>query len=332
MKIEKIQINGFGKFENKNIELNDGINIIVGKNESGKSTLLKFINSMLYGISKNKRGKNISDLEKYKPWNAEKYSGKIKYKLDDNNEFEIYRNFKNKELKIYNNFGDDITPLFNVEKNKEIPFFYEQTKVDEDLFVNSTEIIQNEIKIDKVNQNLIIQKLSNLATTGNDNISYKKSIDKLNKKQLEEIGTERSQDRPINKIINKIDNLKNEKKELEKYEDEKYEIEKEYLAVIKGEIDRRDILKLERGVQIEENTVTAPAKIQVVGGTQHTVTLSITIHEGRNREVRKMLEAINKELLSLMRIRIGGINLGKLPSGEYRELNSTELAYISSLK
>ena len=112
----------------------------------------------------------------------------------------------------------------------------------------------------------------------------------------------------------------------------KYEIEKEYLAVIIGEIDRRDILKLERGVQIEENTVTAPAKIQVVGGTQHTVTLSITIHEGRNREVRKMLEAINKELLSLMRIRIGGINLGKLPSGEYRELNSTELAYISSLK
>ena len=112
----------------------------------------------------------------------------------------------------------------------------------------------------------------------------------------------------------------------------KYEIEKEYLAVIKGEIDRRDILKLERGVQIEENTVTAPAKIQVVGGTQHTVTLSITIHEGRNREVRKMLEAINKELLSLMRIRIGGINLGKLLSGEYRELNSTELAYISSLK
>ena len=64
-----------------------------------------------------------------------------------------------KELKIYNNFGDDITPLFNVEKNKEIPFFYEQTKVDEDLFVNSTEIIQNEIKIDKVNQNLIIQEL-----------------------------------------------------------------------------------------------------------------------------------------------------------------------------
>ena len=258
MKIEKIQINGFGKLANKNIELNDGINIIIGKNESGKSTLLKFINSMLYGISKNKRGKNISDLEKYTPWNTEQYSGKIKYKLDNNNKYEIYRNFKNKELKIYNNFDDDITSLFNVKKNKEIPFFYEQTKVDEDLFVNSTEIIQNEIKIDKVNQNLIIQKLSNLATTGNDNISFKKSMEKLNKKQLEEIGTERSQDRPINKIINKINNLKNEKKELEKYEDEKYEIEKENNLIknkineLKNNLDFFNKLKKIKNIYLEE--------------------------------------------------------------------------------
>ena len=258
MKIEKIQINGFGKLENKDIELADGINVILGKNESGKSTLLKFINSMLYGISKSKRGKSISDLEKYKPWDTEKYSGKIKYKLDNKNEYEIYRNFKNKELKIYNNFGDDITPLFNVEKNKEIPFFYEQTKIDEDLFLNSTEIIQNEIKLDKINQNLIIQKLSNLATTGDDNISYKKSIDKLNKKQLEEIGTERSQDRPINKIINKINNLKKEKNELEEFEDEKYEIENKN-NLIKNKINELNInleflnkLKKIKNIYLEE--------------------------------------------------------------------------------
>ncbi len=112
----------------------------------------------------------------------------------------------------------------------------------------------------------------------------------------------------------------------------KYEIEKEYLAVIKDSMDRKDILKLERGVEIDDNITTAPAKVQIIGGTQHTATLSITIHEGRNREIRKMMEAIDKELLSLMRIRIGQINLGKLPSGEYRELNSAELAYINSLK
>ena len=57
MRIDKIKINGFGKIKNKEIEFTDGINVIYGKNESGKSTFLKFIPCMLYGISKNKNGK-----------------------------------------------------------------------------------------------------------------------------------------------------------------------------------------------------------------------------------------------------------------------------------
>lgn len=69
MQIEKIQINNFGKLKDKDIELNNGINVIFGENESGKSTLLKFITSMFYGASKNKNGKRISDFEKYTPWN-----------------------------------------------------------------------------------------------------------------------------------------------------------------------------------------------------------------------------------------------------------------------
>ncbi len=68
MQIKELQINNFGKLKNKKIEVKNGINIISGKNESGKSTLLKFITSMLYGISKNKNGKRISDYEKYSPW------------------------------------------------------------------------------------------------------------------------------------------------------------------------------------------------------------------------------------------------------------------------
>ena len=54
MKITDIKINNFGKLNNKNIELKNNINIIYGENESGKSTLLKFITSMLYGINRNK--------------------------------------------------------------------------------------------------------------------------------------------------------------------------------------------------------------------------------------------------------------------------------------
>ena len=65
MKINNLKINGFGKIENKEINLENKINIIYGKNESGKSTLLKFILKIFYGTSKNKKGKEISDFEKY---------------------------------------------------------------------------------------------------------------------------------------------------------------------------------------------------------------------------------------------------------------------------
>ena len=87
MKIRKLKINSYGKLLNKEIELNDHINIIYGKNEAGKSTILNFIVNMLYGISKNKNGKIYSDFEKYKPWNNEDFSGKIEYELDNKEVF-----------------------------------------------------------------------------------------------------------------------------------------------------------------------------------------------------------------------------------------------------
>lgn len=68
MLIKKLQINNFGKLKNKEITLNSGINVVYGENESGKSTLLDFIVSMFYGINKNKNGKDISNYDKYTPW------------------------------------------------------------------------------------------------------------------------------------------------------------------------------------------------------------------------------------------------------------------------
>ena len=65
MKIKEIKINNYGNLENKEINLKNNINIIYGKNEAGKSTILKFITNMLYGISKNKNGRPYSDFEKY---------------------------------------------------------------------------------------------------------------------------------------------------------------------------------------------------------------------------------------------------------------------------
>ena len=101
MRIDKLKINGFGKIKNKELELKDGINIIYGENESGKSSLLKFVSSMFYGLSKNKNGKEIPDFDRYKPWYNDEFSGKISYTLDNGESFEVYREFKNKNPVIY---------------------------------------------------------------------------------------------------------------------------------------------------------------------------------------------------------------------------------------
>lgn len=225
MKINKIKINSYGKLKEKEIELKDGINIIYGKNESGKSTLLNFIVNSFYGISKNKKGKEYSDVEKYTPWLGEEFSGKLEYELNNKNKYEIYREFKKKNPKIFNENMEDISKEFNIDKSKGNEFFYEQTKVDEELFLSTVVVGQQEVKLGKQEQNILVQKIANLVGTGDDNVSYKRAIDRINRRLLDEIGTQRSREKPINIINKKIEDLEQKKQELEKYEDIKYEIE-----------------------------------------------------------------------------------------------------------
>ncbi len=225
MQINKLQINGYGKLKEKQINLKDKINILYGENESGKSTLLNFITDSFYGISKNKNGKEISNFEKYTPWVGEDFSGKLEYQLDNQEKFEIFRDFKKKNPKIFNENMEDISKQFNIDKNKGNEFFYEQTKVDEALFLSTVIINQQEVKLEKQQQNILIQKVANLVGTGEDNVSYKRAVDRINRRILDEIGTERSREKPINQISQKLNELQIEKQELENQINIKYEIE-----------------------------------------------------------------------------------------------------------
>lgn len=233
MKIKKLKINSFGKLENTEIEFSDNINIISGKNESGKSTLLKFIISMFYGISKNKNGKTIPDFDKYKPWEKEEYSGKLNYTLDDGNEYEIYREFKKKTPIIYDQAKNDITKQYSMDKSKESLFFFEQTGITEENFLASCVSEQENLRLSNTMKNGIIQRLSNIVSTGNESTSYKKAIDKINKEQLEKIGNNRSAGRPINIIENEIEEKEAKRKEISTYENQKYEMatQKENLQI-----------------------------------------------------------------------------------------------------
>ena len=111
----------------------------------------------------------------------------------------------------------------------------------------------------------------------------------------------------------------------------KFEIEKEYLCVIAGQISREEVLKLQSGVIIDGEK-TAPAKVKVVEITDHTTSLSVIIHEGKNRQVRKMMEAVNKEVLHLTRMRHGELLLTGLKPGQWRPLTKEEIEYLEDLK
>ena len=216
MIINKLKINEYGKLHNKEIELSNNINIIYGNNESGKSTLFNFIINSLYGISKNKKGREISDFDKYLPWGKEEFSGKIEYELDNKEKYEIYRDFKKKNPIIYNKNHEDISKEFNIDKNKGNQFFEEQTKINENIFLSTFAIMQKEVKLEKDVQNLLVQKISNIISTGKHNTSYKKAIERINKRQKDEIGTSRTRGKPINIIDEKLNQVEQEKHELEK--------------------------------------------------------------------------------------------------------------------
>lgn len=255
MRIENLKVNGFGNLKDKNIELKNGINIITGKNESGKSTLLKFIPGMLYGLAKTKNGKDISDLERYKPWNGEEFSGKIEYVLDNNKKYEVYRDFNKKTCKIYNEKGEEITEEYSMDKSKQSLYFTEQTGITEDILMKTAISEQTETKLDKEDQNVLIQKISNVLSTGSDNTSYKKAISKLKDKQTEEVGTDRTSGRPINIVKSELDLYRKKENEinlnLEKVKD--YEFEKNKLNdQIKQIENKLELLKELKGLKETE--------------------------------------------------------------------------------
>lgn len=197
LKINKISVNSYGNLKNKHIDL-ENINIIYGKNESGKSTLLNFVKNVFYGISKNKNGNSISDYDKYYPWDAQGFSGKIKYELDNKDVFEAYRDFNRKEVQIYNEQMMDISNQFRVDKKVGNQFFQEQLGIDENTFTSTAFIMQRQVKIDNNTQGNLIQKVANIADSGEENVSFTKILSDLNAMLLKEVGSNNSKDRPIN--------------------------------------------------------------------------------------------------------------------------------------
>lgn len=208
MKITGLNINGFGKFKDKSINLSDGINVVYGNNEAGKSTTHTFIKSMLFGMSKKKSKTKIDTYQKYKPWEENaKYEGNLYFTYNNKN-YQIHRIF---------NQDDPTLEILNLsDKNKALanPDLYLHKVLNNlsmDSFDNTISISQLKTTQDKT----IIQELhrfiANLNTSGNMAINTLSAINFLkNKRDSISMNLNSDASRIYNRQLGNIKNIERE--------------------------------------------------------------------------------------------------------------------------
>ncbi|WP_124727290.1 pseudouridine synthase [Staphylospora marina] len=109
----------------------------------------------------------------------------------------------------------------------------------------------------------------------------------------------------------------------------RFEVEKVYVATVRGKPDKAAIRTLREGVRLEDG-MTAPAKVRVLEASDSRSRLELTIHEGRNRQVRRMCAAVGHPVIHLKRTRLAFLTLSGLRRGEYRELTPQEVKRLRS--
>jgi DNA repair exonuclease SbcCD ATPase subunit len=254
--LNKLQINGFGKLKNKNIELHPEMNVITGPNESGKSTISEFIKAMFYGINKNKAGKDFSDVERLKPWDDVDFSGKIDYEIDTK-KYSVIREFKNNACKIYDDESNDITKEFNIDKSRGAQFATLHIGVDEETFENSAFVRQANIRVEDSSQKSIVQKLTNIIQSGEEDVSYENLMGKLDKTLIDEVGTLRAPTKPRFINNNEISELEERKNKLIHNRERHSEITEKISTFQDNQkeiLKELDEFKKAYNIKVEENT------------------------------------------------------------------------------
>lgn len=236
MKIRKIHIDCFGKFENYDLELSEGMNVIFGQNEDGKSTLMAFILMMFYGFSGRSKdlSKNLRD--KYRPWNGKEMKGHILFE-HKGILYRLERTFGKSNSSDKVKILDEITGetiKWTSAKDPGQEFF----GLGEEAFSKSVFIGQGGILVDASGKkDEITEKLLNLVTTGSEDVSYKKALDTLTS-SMEALVSKSGKQGALVKAKEEIERLKEER-----YEAEQDELDKNEAHRSIGQL--KDVLKEE---------------------------------------------------------------------------------------
>lgn len=109
-----------------------------------------------------------------------------------------------------------------------------------------------------------------------------------------------------------------------------HEVDKTYLAKVSNQVTDEEVRRLRAGVQMD-GRLTSPAKVQIIRREAFATVVLVTIHEGRNRQVRRMFEAVGHQVVALKRVGFGPLMLHDLPRGQWRELTDVEIRKLKEL-
>jgi len=112
----------------------------------------------------------------------------------------------------------------------------------------------------------------------------------------------------------------------------RFGVEKVYRAAIAGRLDAADVRELHEGVALDDGERAAGVKLRVVAARSDHSVVDLTLHEGRNRQVRRMFEALGHRVIALTRLRFGPVVLGDLPPGHSRPATAKELAALRRIR
>lgn len=260
MKFKTIYIDNFGKLNKKKIDLKDGINIIYGPNESGKSTIFSFIRGVLYGFSTSTKRRSFEvAAESYKPWTGDGFGGYIE--IEDKDIYRIDKDFNltKDSVKITDiSTGEDVTEKIISYENSKVEQpgakFFNMSK---DLY-ESTALMLNLPSSPDVKME-ITEKLRNFYSTKSEGISFQKARENLQKK-LDDLGTEKRQKSKIGISAAKVSELQEIVKkgiDIEKYERAEVEVEglKSQIKVLENRKKNKEYIESQKIFdEVYENT------------------------------------------------------------------------------
>ena len=253
MIFKELGLLNFGKFEDKKIELQDGINLIYGVNEGGKSTITNFIDGIFYGFSRDSLARKVRDelFEKSRPWTSNLYRGYIILN-DGEEDYRISRDFDKDEVSILNlNTGEDLS---NDERNflySRIPqpgvIFFELNRK---IYKSSFYLGQRLSQLESDASDELQARINNFSVSEDENLDLNKVIEKM-EEDLYNLGTKRRKSSEIGRLSDELDKISKERsnfislKETYKNSIEDYKLSKDKLKNLEYKLKGRKVFELE---------------------------------------------------------------------------------------